>query len=447
MGESIAIVDDEKRMVQILKMILRKEGYVVSGFTDPEAFAQTLETQSYDLILTDLRMPKIGGVELLERIKGAQPDTPVILITAHGSIQTAIEAIKIGAFDYVEKPFDNDALKILIQKALKITRLARENRQLRAALNEKYQRDGIICQSEAMASVLNLAQRAARSRATVLITGESGTGKEVIAKAIHHYSDRFAKPFVAINLKALSPGILEAELFGYKKGAYTGATRNQRGVFERAHGGTLFLDELGEIDGNLQVKLLRVLQEREIQPVGSEETIKIDVRILAATNRNLEEAVANGAFREDLYYRLAVIPIHLPPLRERRADILPLARHFLLRWARELNRPHCQWTAEVENHLLQYDWPGNVRELENAMERAMVLAEGTTISHDDLLLPPTKDAAPNSEHLKDFLDQATRGHIIDVLKGVGGKRTEAARKLGVERTTLYRLMKRLNIDA
>src|SRR5262245_8741922 len=382
----IALLDDEARLVEILAMVLRREGYEVHGFTDPMAALSALEAREFDLLVTDLKMPGADGLEVLRRARKSSPELPVILITAHATVPTAVAALREGAFDYVQKPFDNEELRALVKRALEVTRLARENRYLRAELRTRYSLDAVVAESPGMREALELARRAAASRSTVLVTGESGTGKELVARAVHYHSERVGGAFVAVNCKALAPGVLESELFGHERGAFTGAERARPGLFEQADGGTLFLDEIGEIEPGFQTKLLRVLQERRVQRVGGSAEKPIDVRIVAATNRDLRAEIAAGRFREDLYFRLAVIPIHLPPLRERREDVLPLAHHFLGRWNRELSRSVAGWTPEVERWLLAHPWPGNVRELENALERGVVLARGDRIGFDDLLL-------------------------------------------------------------
>ncbi len=447
----IAVVDDEPRMAEVLAMLLRRDGHRVEVFGGAEAFLAALAEQSYDLLMTDLRMPGVDGLELLKRARAAAPDTPVVLITAHASVATAVAAIREGAFDYVEKPFDNDACRALVHRALQVRALTRENRRLRAALQRGAGSAQLLTQSPAMLDVLDLAARAARSRATVLVTGESGTGKELVARTIHEHSDRALGPFVAVNCKAFAAGVLESELFGHEKGAYTGAAAARAGVFERAGGGTLFLDEIGEIDLDFQAKLLRALQTREVLPVGGARPRAVDVRIVAATNRDLRAEVAAGRFREDLFFRLAVIPIRLPPLRERPEDVLPLARHFLARFSAELGRELAGFAPEVETWLAGHPWPGNVRELENLVERAAVLARGEVIALDDLLLEPAAPAAAGEDpelalSLQAYLDAAAARRIRAALTRAQGRRNDAARELGVERTTLYRLMRKFGID-
>lgn len=450
MKPRIIVLDDEQRMVDILAMVLRRDGYEVSTFVQPQAALDALRAELCDLLLTDLKMPGTDGLTVLQQAKAIDPELPVILITAHATVATAIAAMREGAFDYVEKTFDNDELKTLVRRALEVTRLARENRYLRAELHSRYEFESLVAESTAMREVLDLVRRAARSRSTVLITGESGTGKELLARAVHYHSDRVGCPFIAVNCKAFAEGVLESELFGHEKGAFTGADRVKPGLFERAHGGTLFLDEIGEVNTDFQGKLLRVLQEKKFQRVGGNEERAADVRLVAATNRDLHAEVSAGRLREDLYFRLAVIPVHIAPLRERREDILPLARHFLHKWNKEVARKISGWSAEVEAYLLRYPWPGNVRELENALERGVVLARGDTLELDDLLIdaeseqPRIEENGP-AKGLQTFLDQAAAERVRTVLKEVHGARTEAAKRLGIDRTTLYRLMRKYGI--
>ena len=451
MKPRITVLDDEPRMVEIIGMVLRREGYEVKAHTEPTQALASLEKDPADLLLTDLRLPGMDGVEVLTRARALDPELPVILMTAHATIPTAIEAMKRGAFDYVEKPFDNTELKALVQRALEVTRLARENRYLRAELVQRHSLETVVTESEAVHGVFELARRAARSRSTVLVTGESGVGKELVARAVHYHSDRVGKPFIAVNCKAFAQGVLESELFGHEKGAFTGAERAKPGLFERADGGTLFLDEIGDVDTDFQAKLLRVLQERRLQRVGGSEEREIDVRLVAATNRDLKSEASQGTFREDLYFRLAVIPIHIPPLRERREDVLPLARHFLTRWNEELGRSVRGWSEAVERYFVEHDWPGNVRELENTLERGVVLARGDTLELDDLLVDPadganTTEPSSGPQGLQAFLDAAAAERIRAVLTETGGVRVEAARSLGIDRTTLYRLMRKFGIE-
>jgi DNA-binding NtrC family response regulator len=440
----IAVVDDQARMGQVLAMVLRRAGHTVTPWTDPVAFVDSLDQGGVDLVLTDLKMPGLTGLQVLGHVQRVLPQVPVIVITAHGTIDTAITAMKQGAADYLQKPVDNDACRLAVARALEHTRLARENAFLRAHVQARFGLDRVVAESPAMAAVLELAIRAARSNATVLVTGESGTGKEVVAQAIHVHSQRVGGPFEAVNCKALSAGVLESELFGHDRGAFTGAERARPGLFERTQGGTLFLDEIGEIDGDFQAKLLRVLQEREVRRVGGDATRPVDVRVVAATNRDLLAEVSAGRFREDLYYRLAVIPVHIPPLRERPQDVLPLARLFLERCNTDLGGHVTGWTPEVARWLQAHTWPGNVRELMNTMERGVVLARQDHITLDDLVVA-TRAPAPAQEGLHAYLDRMAADRIRAALADAGGVRVDAAAALGVERTTLYRLMKRYGI--
>ncbi len=464
---AIAVVDDEPRLAGVLALLLRREGYAVTTYSDPRKLVAALPEEPFDLVLSDLKMPHLDGVAVLEAVKAHDPELPVILITAHATVGTAVEAMRKGAFDYIEKPFDNDACRALVRRALELTRLARENRHLRAELAAAAA-ERVLAVSPKMRAALALARRAAKSRATVLISGESGTGKELVARSIHLHSDRVGRPFVAVNCKAFAASVLESELFGHAAGAFTGARQARAGLFERADGGTLCLDEIGEVDDAFQAKLLRVLQEREVQRVGGDRPRPVDVRIVAATRRDLAAEVAAGRFREDLYFRLAVIPVVLPPLRERPEDILPLARMFLARFARELGRPLRGWSAAVEEQLLRHPWPGNsrgeqavprleanfrgccppgnVRELENCIERAAVLAQGEELALEDLLMPAGGAGEAEDDTLQACLDRAAREHIAAVLRACGGVKSDAARRLGVERTTLYRWMKKFGLS-
>ena len=451
MTPRIAVLDDEARLVAILEMVLRRGGYEVEGFSAPESALHALGARRFDLLLTDLKMPGLDGLGVLERVRTVDADIPVVVMTAHATIATAVAALRLGAFDYVEKPFDNDALLAVVARALDHSRLARENRYLRAELAQRHGSAAIVAESPAMLRVLDVVRRAARSDATVLVTGESGTGKELIARAVHVQSDRVGGPFVAVNCKALAPGVLESELFGHERGAFTGAERARTGLFERAEGGTLFLDEIGETAPDFQAKLLRVLQERRVTRVGVSEERTLDFRVVAATNRDLKREVEAGAFRADLYFRLAVIPIQLPPLRERPEDVFALARHFFVRAAADRKPPLEGWSPEVEAFLRRHTWPGNARELENTIERGVALARGPRIELADLLLEGEAGegggaaSAGGERPLADWLDQRAAERIREVLASSGKSRAEAARRLGVDRTTLWRWMQRLGI--
>ena len=444
MKPRLLIVDDETRMAEAIAMALSRSGYDCETCASGEQALAAFEQGGADLVVTDRRMPGIDGLELMRRLLEHQPGLPVILVTAYGDVRSAVAAMREGAFDYLVKPFDHAELRNLVGRALELTRLQRENRWLRREVGARHA-DGVIAESSAMQAALDLADRAARSKAPVLIQGASGTGKEVIARRLHQASDRAEGPFVAVNCKAFAEGVLESELFGHEKGAFTGAQRARPGCFERADGGTLLLDEIGEVDSGFQAKILRVLQEGEVQRVGAVDPRPIDVRIVTATHRDLKREIQAGRFREDLFFRLAVIPIHLAPLCERRADVLPLARHFLARHAAEGGRM-LTLGAETEAALLDHPWPGNVRELENAIERAVVLARSGRIEPEDLLLdatgPAASDQPPAVSSLQEALDQATVRSVRAALEEVGGRRADAAKILGVDRTTLYRLMKR-----
>ena len=445
----IAVVDDEPRMGKILGMVLRRDGHEVEVFEGGAAFLEAAADRSYDLLLTDLKMPGMDGVALLTAAREAAPEMPVILISAHGTLPTAVKAMQLGAWDFLEKPVDNALCRAAARRALTHTRLARENRYLRAQLQSEHGMDAIVAESPGMKAVFDLARRAARGRSMVLVTGESGAGKELVARAIHLHSQRVGGPFVAVNCKAFASGVLESELFGHAKGAFTGAAQARPGVFERASGGTLFLDEIGEVDSDFQAKLLRVLQDGEVLPVGATKPVKVDARVVAASNRDLQAEVREGRFREDLYFRLAVIPIRIPPLRERREDVLPLARLFLKRAAEEAGRTVAGWDEAVTRWLTAYDWPGNVRELANTIERGVVLAREAVITLEDLMVEPAargESGSGGEETLQEALDRAAAARIQGALSASEGVRVEAARRLGIERTTLYRLMKKYEIE-
>ncbi|MEM8995885.1 MAG: sigma-54 dependent transcriptional regulator [Acidobacteriota bacterium] len=440
----ILVVDDEPKMAASICAALRRRGHRCAEALNAAAAVEHFETHGADVVITDRRMPGHGGEWLLDRLRERDPELPIIMVTAFGDVRSAVEVMKRGAFDYITKPFDLDEMRASVDRALEMRRLRIENRDLRRQLADRG--SDLIASSPAMRRVLDLVDRAAGSRATVLIQGESGTGKEVVARRCHASSPRSSRPFVAVNCKAFGAGVLESELFGHEKGAFTGADRARAGCFERADGGTLFLDEIGEVDVEFQAKLLRVLQEGEVQRVGGAEPLRVDVRVLAATNRDLRSAIADGSFREDLYYRLAVIPVHLPALAERVDDIEPLAAHFL---ARSVDDPSVRLTSGAVEALRRHPWPGNVRELHNVIERAVVLRSGAEITADDLLLDAGgsgESSERDGETLQGALDRAARAHIERALTRNGGRRADAAADLGVDRTTLFRWMKRLGVD-
>jgi len=447
MKPRILIVDDEERMANVVAMALRRGGFDCECCASGEEALRALAERPVDAVVTDRKMPGMDGLELLARIHERSPDLPVIMLTAYGDVPSAVQAMRAGAFDYVSKPFDNDELRALVARACEMRRLERENRWLRQEVDARYRPDSFIAESPAGRALLELVRRIAPSRASVLIQGESGTGKERIARLLHYWSDRVGKPFIAVNCKAFAEGVLESELFGHEKGAFTGAVATRAGCFERANGGTLFLDEIGEVSVDFQAKLLRVLQDAEVLRVGGVEPRAVDVRIVAATNRVLRDEIAAERFREDLFFRLNVIPVRLLPLRERREDILPLAHEFLASHGRESGR-RLQLSSVSADALQTHGWSGNVRELENVIQRAVVLSRGETIEPEDLLLEPDlrPTSAVESGTLQESLDRAAAEKIRVVLEQARGNRGEAAARLGIERTTLYRMMKRFGID-
>jgi DNA-binding NtrC family response regulator len=442
----VLVVDDEPRMAEVMAAALGRAGHACEVCTSGATALTALDERGADVVVTDWKMPDMDGLAFMKAVHERRPSLPVILVTAHGSVPAAVAAMREGAFDYLTKPFDNDELRALVARALDLSRLERENRFLREEVRARYGPETIVAESAPSRAMLDLVRRVAPSRAAVLVQGESGTGKELVARLLHFWSDRVGKPFVAVNVKAFAEGVVESELFGHERGAFTGAVAARPGCFERAHGGTLFLDELGEISADVQAKLLRAVQEGEVQPVGGSRPRRVDVRLVTATNRVLRDEVAAGRFREDLYFRLNVIPIQLVPLRERRDDVIPLARHFLARHATEAGR-RLVLSSEAEEVLRAHAWAGNVRELENAIERAVVLARGTTITPEDLLLEQLRGADTHAADgtLQECLDAAAAARIRAALAAAGGERTAAARTLGVDRTTLYRLMRRLGV--
>jgi DNA-binding NtrC family response regulator len=446
MTPRVLVVDDQARMAEVIATALSNAGYQCATCADGAQALAMVDGGGIDAVVTDWKMPTMDGIALLGELRRRHPDVPVILVTAYGDVRSAVAAMRGGAFDYITKPFDNDELRATVGRALELTRLARENRYLREQLQSRYAPAAVIAESAKSRELMELVRRVARSRSTVLIEGESGTGKELVARLVHYWSDRVGRPWVAVNCKAFAAGVLESELFGHEKGAFTGASSARQGCFERADGGTLFLDEIAEVGADFQGKLLRTLQEGEVLRVGGAEPRKVDVRVVAATNRALRDEVAAGRFREDLYFRLNVIPIQVAPLRERREDIIPLAHHFLVRHAGELGR-RLGLSPEAEEALLAHRWPGNVRELENAIERAAVLARDDVIGAEDLLLDQRAAAGetPMQGSLQESIDELVRRRIEAALEESKGNRAEAARRLGIDRATLWRLIKRVNL--
>jgi len=441
---TILVVDDEQNQRAILAEVLREEGYVVVEAADGETALQRVRTGGIDLILTDVRMPGISGEELLVKVREERPHLPVLLITAHDTVEQAVAAMQAGAFSYIAKPINLDGLLAQVQRALEHRRLAEELEALRSAVGEAPDLPEVVAESPAMRAVLSEAARVAPRRTTVLITGESGTGKEVVARAIHALSDRADAPFVAVNCAALPETLLESELFGHEAGAFTGATQRHIGRFEQASSGTLFLDEIGDLPMPVQVKLLRALQERTIERLGSNASIAVDVRLIAATHRDLGAAIREGVFREDLYYRLNVVALHLPPLRHRRPDIPTLVDHLLERINRDNDTTVSGVSREALEAFLRYPWPGNVRELGNVLERAVVLTRGQVIHLDDL---PSTIRAPSEKALAGdgSLADSERAAIVAALAAARGNRSVAADRLGIHRNTLRRKIRELDI--
>jgi len=442
-GQNIAIVDDQEMMRESLKETLLRAGYAVRAFASGEAALADLERASADMVITDMKMPSMSGIELLERVLRLAPETPVAVITAHGTVETAVEAMKKGAFDYILKPFSADAIELVVAKALRHRRLKAENEFLRGEMAGA-RGPAFVGESPAAGRVLEMVRRVAGSTSTVLIRGESGTGKEIVAAMIHAAGPRAGAPFIKVNCAALSAGLLESELFGHEKGAFTGADRARAGRFELADGGTILLDEVSEMDLALQGKLLRVLQEREFERVGSSETRRVDVRIIATSNRNLEKCIEDGSFRRDLFYRLNVVPILVPPLRERRDDIPLLAGHFLAKHAHLAAGALREISHEALGRLAAYDWPGNVRELENIVERAIVLSTGPTIGPEHVAagLPESLPGAATDPDQSATLPQMEREMILKTLKRLGGHREKTAEALGIAVRTLRDKLKR-----
>jgi two-component system NtrC family response regulator len=445
---TVLVIDDDESLRRVVEFNLQEEGYRVLTAADGQAGLDRLQSARVDLVLSDVRMPEMDGIELLARIKAMQPDLPVVLLTAHGTIDSAVEAMKLGAFDYLTKPFARDQLKATVAKALDVAALREENRYLREVIRERLSFENMIAGSRAMRDVTDIAGRVAPTDATVLLEGESGTGKELLAKAIHAHSNRSRGPFVTINCGAIPEQLLESELFGHRRGSFTGAVADKVGKFEAAHRGTIFLDEVGELPHPLQVKLLRVLQTREVDKVGDTRPVTVDVRVIAATNRDLEKMVSDGTFRGDLYYRLAVVSIRLPPLRERADDIPLLVHHFLAKHSARLGRSLPSVAREVYSAFNLYSWPGNIRELENVVERALVLDKDGIVGLDDL---------PDRLHAHDTrigrlrmelpdegisLEEVERDLILAALEKHNWNQTRAAAYLDITRSTLlYRMQK------
>jgi len=452
--KKILVVDDELNMLLVLEAMLKKEKYEVATASDGLEALEILKDGDVAVVVTDLKMPKLDGLGLLSKIENDYPSIPVIVITAHGTITTAVEALKKGAFDYITKPFDQDDLKNVISKAFK-TKALNENEP--ALSSDEIDRHDIIGSSECMVEMYDLIGKVAPTATTVLITGETGTGKELFAQAIHRNSPRKDSPFIKINCAAIAENLLESELFGFEKGAFTGAVHRKPGRFELAHTGTLFLDEIGDLPKDMQVKILRVIQDQEFERVGGLRTIKVDVRLIAATNKTLLEEVGEGRFREDLYYRLNVFPIDIPPLRERRGDIGPLADFFLKRFNEKLNRKIEHIDPKAEEFFSHYGWRGNIRELENLMERLVLLTTGDTITLEDIPAEirfssaaqtsgsPAKPKRSFKNILKDKTERLEKDMIMRVLEECGGNVSKAALQLGLSRRGLQLKMTKYHL--
>ncbi len=449
----LLVVDDDAASCQAVAEALQAEGYDVATAQGGRAALALSADQVFDVVVSDIRMPDLDGLGLLKGLRDTSPDASVILMTAFGTVEAALQAIKEGAYDYVSKPLRLEELLLAVHRALDQRRLLRENLQFRETLRHRYQIGNIVGVSPGMIEVFKLIARVAPTRSTVLLTGESGTGKEVVARALHFNGPRAAGPFVTIDCAGLAEGILESELFGHVRGAFTGAVSTRRGLFESGHGGTVFLDEIGEMTPNTQAKLLRVLELQEVKAVGGNEPIRVDVRVIAATNRDLGADVAAGRFREDLFYRLNVVSIHIPPLRKRREDIPALADHFLRKYAEANGKAVGGFAPDAMARLEGYAWPGNVRELENAIERAVAVSRSPILLPEDLpgslAGPGGGPAAPRAPAPAPLvsLDEMTRQHLARVLSATGGNKKRTAEILGVDRRTLYRMLQRYAMPA
>lgn len=457
MEHNILVVDDELSMREFLTLMLTKEGYKVDTAQDGEVAINKIVANNYHLVITDVKMPKKSGLEVLKSVKQHSPDTTVIMITAYSSVDSAIEAMKIGAYDYIPKPFKIDEIRIVVRNALEKRELEKENIFLKTELKKQYKYESLIGHSPQMVEIANLIRQVSSISSNILILGESGTGKEVVAQSIHYNSDRAGKPFVTINCGAIPENLLESELFGHKKGSFTGAISNKEGLFEVADGGTLFLDEIGELPLNIQVKLLRAIQEKEFKRVGDTKDIKVNVRIIAASNRNLEEDVKNGMFRNDLFYRLNVICITMPPLRKRKDDIPLLFMRFIEKYNKELGKNIKGISDEAKQYLMHYDFPGNIRELENIIERAIALEPTDVITravlpefkfgvYDDDGLLRNVGLPADGLNLEEFVGDIEKKLILEALTRTHNNKTEAAKILNITfRAFRYRLEK-YNID-
>lgn len=461
MAQRILVIDDDESVRDLLYTFFKDQGFDVTTATNGKEGLEILKVEPFDLFIVDLIMPEMGGIEMLKSVSNLHIDTPSIVITAFATVSTAVEAMKLGAFDYITKPFSLDELLIIVNRCLEVSKIKKENIKLKRQLKQQFDFGGLIGSSPEMQKVFDLIKKIADTDSTVLIYGESGTGKELVAKVIHYNSQRAQKPFIPLNCAAIPKDLLESELFGHEKGAFTGAISTRIGRFELANGGTIFLDEIGELHPSLQVKLLRVLQEREFERVGSTKTLKVDVRILAATNRDLEKAIEEGHFREDLYYRLNVIPLRLPPLRERKEDIPFLVEHFIQKFSKKKKKEEIVISPEAMNCLINYQWPGNVRELENMIERLVILCDKVVTVEDlperlrgDVTTTGKTENVSIKRDLNNFIlpdegidlnsliDKIERDLIIQAIQKTKGVKSKAASLLGLNRTTLIEKMKK-----
>jgi len=440
----ILIVDDDRNLLELMSMMLQSADYEVTTAHDGEEALAAVKGRIFDLSVVDLKLPRTDGITLMHDIHQINPEMPVIILTAHSSVKSAVEAIRMGAFNYLAKPFDLDELLLQIERALENRRLHSEVKRLESILEERYTFSNIIGNSRKMQSVLSLVSRIAPTDSTVCVYGESGTGKELVAKAVHFASTRKDRAFTAINCAAIPETLLESELFGYEKGAFTGAVKSSRGLLANTDGGTLFLDEIGDMPLSLQAKLLRVLQERQFYPLGSEKPLDVDLRLIVATNKDLEAEVKRGAFREDLFYRIHVIPVRIPPLRERKEDILPLAEHFLKKTSEKMNKGVKGFTPMAIQKLMLHDWPGNVRELENAVEYAVVTSRRESIS-EDVILPLKEDLSTSPKPFKEAKEDFERDYLNWVLQVAEGNVSKAANLAGKYRADFYSLLRKYDL--
>lgn len=444
-NEKILIIDDDTNILEVIQMRLRALGYHVTAAKDSKEAREALSAAPFNLVILDLRLAEENGIQLMEEIIGGNPMLPVIILTAHGSIESAVEAMSKGAYSYITKPFNNEELSILIKNALEKQRLTREIEQLRSKLDGQHNFKNIVTQNKKMQEIFERVLKISQTDCTVSIYGESGTGKEMIARAIHYNSSRAKGPFIATNCGAIPEGLLENELFGHMRGAYTDAYESKDGLFTRAEGGTVFLDEISTTSATLQVKLLRVLQEREIKPIGGSKTVKINVRVIAASNTDLQKAVQEGMFREDLFYRIHVVPIYLPPLRERKDDIPLLANYFMTEFCKALKKDMLEFTPAALQRMSLYDWPGNIRELQNKVEHAVIMSNKNNITPEDLFIS-TNTLKTTFNSFKDAKERFEHEYVENLLNVTKGNITKASKIANRNRAEIYKLIKKYDIN-